>query len=261
MSRLGLAAVLVVVGSFLSADPPALSAGTPTCAGLAVTIDLADTDAPDPDRAASDVVLGTPGDDRIRTGAGDDVVCAGGGGDTIYLGAGDDKGLGGPGIDRLVFSEGDDVMIGGAGRDWIDYVDAHHGLSVDLGSNVRQDTGVGHDIVRTIENASGASHFANQVTGDCGPNFLVGGDEADYFHGLCGRDIIEAWRGNDRVWGGYGDDFVRGGYGADRLAGQQGDDELLGANGGDLLRGGPGTDVCDGGKGVDDRRACESGTR
>ena len=49
------------------------------CGTSVVTIDLNDPAAPDPDRDASDVVLGTPGDDHISTGGGQDAVCAGAG--------------------------------------------------------------------------------------------------------------------------------------------------------------------------------------
>lgn len=258
MFRFGLTVALVVGGSLLTSAPPAAFAGTPTCAGLAVTIDLNSPEAPDPDRADSDVVLGTPGADDIRTGAGADVVCAGDGADRVSLGAGADKGYGGRGVDTFSSSGGDDLMDGGRARDWLDYWRAGHGLTLDLRSQARQDTGSGRDVVRSFANVAGARDFTNVIAGTCGSESLSGGNKDDRIKGLCGSDVLTGGRGADHLQGGRGDDFLRGGYGRDDLAGKGGDDELLGATGDDLLRGGRGADTCEGGLGDDLLRGCES---
>jgi len=89
--------------------PPALS-----CAGWAVTVDLAKGELP---TAGVDVVLGTPGPDTIVTGNGADIVCGGGGADTIDPGAGNDRVLGGAGADVIYGRSGLDRLEGGGGND------------------------------------------------------------------------------------------------------------------------------------------------
>jgi Ca2+-binding RTX toxin-like protein len=261
MPRAIISLVLAVSGATLPvlvASPgPAAVGTTATCVGHAVTIDLNDPAAPDPHRDASDVVLGTPGDDDIRTGGGDDVVCAGDGADTLFLGAGADRGYGGRGVDTFAVSPGDDLMAGGGARDWINYWHAGHGLTLDLRNQSPQDTGSGRDVVRSFANAVGARDFVNVIRGTCGSENLSGGNKDDRIGGLCGRDVLTGGRGDDHLSAGPGADLLRGGYGRDDLAGQGGDDELLGATGNDLLQGGGGSDRCEGGLGDDVLRGCE----
>ena len=98
--------ILTMTALSLTLPDSSAAAGEPaTCGGLAVTIDLNDPGAPDPDRDAADVVLGTQGDDHIVTGGGNDDVCAAEGEDTGRRGA--DYLRGGPDTDRC---------IGGPGR-------------------------------------------------------------------------------------------------------------------------------------------------
>ena len=84
------------------------------CAGRAVTVDLGRGQLP---TAGVDVVLGTPGPDRITTGNGADIVCGGGGADTIDPGADNDHVLGGAGNDVLYGYTGADRLEGGDGND------------------------------------------------------------------------------------------------------------------------------------------------
>ncbi|MEM7342080.1 MAG: choice-of-anchor R domain-containing protein [Actinomycetota bacterium] len=90
---------------------------TPTCDGLAVTVDLAVGATPTP---GDDVILGTAGADLIDALAGNDVVCAEGGDDNILGGAGNDRIFGGDGNDVLSGNAGDDVLDGGPGDDFLD---------------------------------------------------------------------------------------------------------------------------------------------
>jgi Ca2+-binding RTX toxin-like protein len=95
---------------------PALDLVRPptTCAGLEVTVDLGQEQAP---TAAADVILGTPEADVIRGLGGDDVVCGLGGGDTIGGGGGKDRIFGGGGDDSLRAGPGGGLLAGNAGAD------------------------------------------------------------------------------------------------------------------------------------------------
>ena len=68
--------------------------------------------APDVGRSGSQVVVGTPGPDRLEGGSGNDVLC----------------GLG-----------GDDVLLGGSGNDYLDGGDGNDELHGDSGSDVLED--------------------------------------------------------------------------------------------------------------------------
>lgn len=65
----------------------------------------------------AEVIVGTSGDDTIRTGNGGALVFGLGGGDTIYGGNGKDCLAGGDGNDVLVGGNGKDVLLGGDGND------------------------------------------------------------------------------------------------------------------------------------------------
>jgi Ca2+-binding RTX toxin-like protein len=68
---------------------------------------------------ASELVLGTAGNNTINAGGGSDCVLGGGGNDTINGGAGNDVVLGGPDNDNLRGWTGDDIVIGGPGTDTV----------------------------------------------------------------------------------------------------------------------------------------------
>lgn len=197
------------------------------CGGQVVTIDLNEPDAPNPNRDADDVVLGTPAGELIRTGNGVDVVCGGPGEDAISL-HGDvptvarEAAYGGAGNDHLIGSPGNDLLVGGRGSDEViyhfkcgrrcSYPYPHHGVQVDLRLTNPQNThGQGVDELRSIES-------------------LVG-----------------------TVW----DDVLRGNARVNRLEGFLGDDLVAGRRGADDLRGGRGTDRCVGGPGSDEYDSCE----
>jgi Ca2+-binding RTX toxin-like protein len=106
-----------------------------SCGGFAVTVDLNEGGQP---TSGNDVILGTPGADKINSGSGTDTVCAGGGNDTIDLGRGNDRAIagggndvvygrsgadrveGGPGSDRLLAGDQNDLLYGGSGADNLD---------------------------------------------------------------------------------------------------------------------------------------------
>lgn len=63
------------------------------------------------------VLVGTPGDDRLDGGSGDDVLCGLGGHDQLVGGSGNDVLFGGDGDDTLLGGSGHDVLDGGPGAD------------------------------------------------------------------------------------------------------------------------------------------------
>ena len=67
--------------------------------------------------SGSQLVLGTPGPDRLSGGSGDDVLCGFGGDDLLDAGSGNDQVDGGDGADTLQGGSGIDVLDGGLGVD------------------------------------------------------------------------------------------------------------------------------------------------
>ncbi|MEA5422555.1 calcium-binding protein [Synechococcus sp. CCY9202] len=87
----------------------------------------------------------------------------------------------------------------------------------------------------------------NDVNGNLGNDFLVGGtgrdkylggNENDFLAGDAGADWLNGNVGNDNVSGGAGNDIVRGGAGNDFVFGEAGDDIVTGDLGKDFLNGG-----------------------
>jgi len=64
-----------------------------------------------------DVLLGNAGDDKLNGGAGDDLLSGNAGNDVLIGGAGTDLLGGGAGMDHLFGGPGPDRLIGGAGKD------------------------------------------------------------------------------------------------------------------------------------------------
>ncbi len=124
------------------------------------------------------------------------------------------------------------------------------------------------NLVRSIRflGRDGDDYFANKTKlpsvayGNSGNDTLIGGSNADRFHGgpdddhLTGNDgddqLHGDW-GDDRLVGGNGDDDLRGWYGDDYLSGDDGDDYLSGYKGADEIHGGNGDDLIKGHEGDD----------
>ncbi len=72
--------------------------------------------------SASELILGSPGDDNINGGGGSDCILGGGGNDTLTSGSGSgaDVLIGGPGADTLRGGSGNDWLYGGSGGDSLD---------------------------------------------------------------------------------------------------------------------------------------------
>jgi Ca2+-binding RTX toxin-like protein len=157
-----------------------------TCAGRAVTVDLALGDRP---TAGDDVIVGTTGADAINAGAGDDVVCGRAGDDTIQGGA------------------GTDIVVGGPGADTASYAGSASAVDVSLATTAAQATGpaTGRDTLRMVERLKG-SPGADRLAGDGADNRLAGGTGADTLLGRSGDDTLLGGGGPDDCQGGSGSD-------------------------------------------------------
>ena len=156
---------------------------------------------------AHSVFNGTPGNDRVRSGAGDDTVRGNDGDDVVEGGDGNDNLIGGLGDDRLTDLFGDDVIKGGDGDDAI---------------------------------SSGQGFGADLVQGGRGNDYVRGGNDATETFAGPGNDLVYAGDGDDTVFGDDGDDWIEGGGGAFNLL--QGDNGAPFQD--DLNK--PGHDVLDG---------------
>lgn len=97
-----------------------------------------------------DVIVGTPGDDTIRCGAGHDRVDGGGGDDTILCGSGDDIVEGGLGDDVIRGGSGDDELSGGPGDDDLSGESGDDHIQGGPGRD-RASGGSGRDVVTGVE--------------------------------------------------------------------------------------------------------------
>jgi hypothetical protein len=214
-----------------------------TCAGLAVTVDLAQGQVP---TAGDDVIMGTAGADIVNALDGDDVICTGSGDDTIIAGPGDDTVLAGVGNDVVSGNGGNDTIDGEAGDDTIfggsgdDVITGGPGANR-LGGGGDRDTITGGADADVISGGSGSDVDVDGGRGDDAVNGGGGNDRS--VHGGDGDDTVSGNGGDDNVYGDAGADQVRGGPGDDRVFGGSGDDFLAGNDGTDLCDGGPGTDT------------------
>lgn len=142
----------------------------------------------------NDVLLGTAGDDVIVGRGGADRIEGRGGRDLLCGGRGADRVLGGRGEDGLAGGRADDHLEGGEGSDRASYAGASAGVSVDLGLGTA--TGHGTDSLAGIEDVEGSS-FGDVLTGDGGPNRLLGLPGDDTLDGGEGEDVADGGEGTD----------------------------------------------------------------
>lgn len=155
------------LASIASAAPPNV---TPkTCAGYNVTI------------------RGTDGNDKLFGTAKRDVIHGGLGNDAIYGSGGDDVICGGDGDDQIAGQAGNDLLDGGNGNDRVTFASAPAAVIVDLFA--KSASGEGSDTVVNMENITG-TRFDDQLTGNDGPNNIVGLAGIDAFWGLKGNDVL-----------------------------------------------------------------------
>lgn len=171
-----------------------------------------------------DTVVGTAGDNNIRTLEGNDSVTAGSGDDFVDGGDGNDSLVGGDGNDTLEGNTGADTMEGGAGND-VFHVD-------DVGDAVTDASGT-DTVISSITYALGAGlenltlvGSATDGTGNGLDNVIQGNGTANGLYGLAG---------NDTLLGGGGMDWLDGGSGADSMEGGDGSDVYVVDNVGDVV--------------------------
>ena len=126
---------------------------------------------------AIEAASGSRGDDVMTGNAeGNEFTLLAEGSDTVDAGAGDDTVDGGDGADDL---------DGGPDVDLLGNLDAGEGMTIDLSTS----TDSHGDTFAGFENVWG-TFFDDVITGDNGPNELVGVDGADQLSGLGGDDLI-----------------------------------------------------------------------
>lgn len=129
--------------------------------------------------------------------------------------AGNNSLSGGRGADTIEGGLGNDTIDGGLGNDTVRFT-AGTAVSVNLSKAVAQNTGMGLDTIRNVENVvTGAGN--DRIIGSAGANSLTAGSGNDVLSGLAGNDRLFGQAGNDRLQGGAGNDILTGGIGADRF--------------------------------------------
>ena len=152
---------------------------------------------------------------------------------------------------------GDDVIDGRGGFDYVDYIQATDGVTVDLARSVGTGASEGTDTLIGIENARGSHH----------DDVLIGTDVENRFRGLGGDDRIDGGGGLDYVDYRDATSLVRVDLGRsigagrsegtdtlrsiEKVIGSVFGDVLTGDRGDNLLRGVGGRDVLTGGRGHD----------
>lgn len=181
-----------------------------------------------------DLLVTTPGNDRIDSGPGNDFIFANEGDDFVTTSSGNDLVMGGGGDNTISCGPGDDKVSTLDGADSID-----GGIGIDTISSGSGEDEVygraGDDIIRL----QGGDDFCSSGSGDDNVECGIGNDTA---HGNGGNDQLFGQGGNDNLFGGPGNDWIEGGGEDDEVSGQAGNDDLKGGPGNDMLTGGTGSD-------------------
>ncbi len=171
--------------------------------------------------------------DNIRGNEGDDFILGGFGADTLTGNAGNDVLLGDHGVVNLSSGIVTDVSTTFASNGAGDSIEGNAGNDTVLG-------GTGSDSIFGGNNGSAVSGSDNDVLlGDNGSLTLSGGVVT---HVETSSDSGSTGAG-DNIRGNEGNDFILGGFGTDTLTGNAGDDVILGDHGALNLSGGIVTDL------------------
>ena len=211
------------------------------------------------------VLIGTPYEDTLSSGAGDDAIQGLGGDDSLSGLEGADDIEGGFGNDTLDGGAGNDILLGGYNADSLyggegsDLLEGEHGDDTlkggegddSLSGGDGNDRVLGESGDDTLQGGDGT----DRLNGGDGDDFIFGGetdaDLRDEIYAGSGDDFVNAGHGNDIVYGQNGNDTIEGDFGADELFGQDGDDVITGSALSDLIFGGNGNDFLNGGFGSD----------
>lgn len=154
----------------------------------------------------ADALIGAATEDAAIDGAGADTVDAGGGDDAVPNNPGEDDLLAGPGDDLFISNavcEGD-VLDGGEGTDNANWANFGSAVALDLGAGKAGLIGPGGapacasgqpTALTRLEDLEGSS-LGDSLTGDSGPNQLLGRPGADAYHAAAGNDSILANSGD-----------------------------------------------------------------
>lgn len=201
-----------------------------------------------------DSVYGGPGDDPVLAGqGGDDYIYGEDGNDGMF---GDNDSavalIGTAGNDFMRSGLGADEIRGGSGsQDRADYLERTAAVSVSLdGQQNDGEAGERDNVFVDTENVYTGSG-ADTLLGSSAANTMFGGSGNDNIQGEGGADSINGDAGLDTLVGGDGDDQLRGGTGDDYLSGDSGSDTIVGDADVDRLYGGAANDALDGGAGND----------
>lgn len=182
----------------------------------------------------TEVITGTPGNDKINGTTASELIEGLAGNDKIEGGGGDDCIIGGDGDDRIDGGTGRDYIDAGEGNDRVNN-STHDDVIYGRGGNDRLEGGSGNDYI------------------DAGPgnDRVDGGSDNDLIYGRDGNDRLDGGSGDDYIYGEAGNDNIDGGSDADHLYGGTGNDRLDGASGNDFLDGQEDHDNLDGSAGTD----------
>ncbi len=212
------------------------------------------TGSPQPDRLVgnsdANELAGGGGDDTIKGKGGDDILEGGNGDDVLFPGSGDDDVAGG--ANDPVTSSGEHGDLVSYQGDTLDPGATHLGIVLYYfapTNNPPYAEGVGDDLLSGIESARGVKDRQNTISGDDGPNVIIGGDRQDALAGRGGNDLVYGLAGVDSISGDYpggmnpnifGDDYLDGG------APTGGPPDGNGGGDADLIVAGGGDDTCTG---------------
>ena len=186
---------------------------------------------------------GGSGDDSIFGNGGNDTLNGNDGNDDLVGGPGDDVLDAGPGNDMLEFqpggysvmqeagpndTAGTDVLRGGPDSDTLSYGSRTDSLTITMDGRANDGAPGENDLISNdIEEVDGGPGY-DTMTGNAGPNVLVGADGNDTVTGGAGGDTLDGTMGSDKVFGGAGADTVAGGHGDDLVDGGPGQDNIYG---------------------------------
>jgi Ca2+-binding RTX toxin-like protein len=192
---------------------PSASAATPKCMGKKATkVGTPEADSITGTKKA-DVIVTKGGNDFVFGGGGNDLICLGPGNDLALSQAGRDKISGGTGDDTAHPGPGNDTYNGNGGDNWIGFLFATAGVTVNL--NAGRATGEGSDTFSNVTNVTG-SDFDDTITGTSATNLVLAGPGNDSVvtgatstNGDADQtDIVDGGDGNDSVDGGDGFDMI-----------------------------------------------------
>ncbi len=200
----------------VSTDPDTITTTTDRTTTTDPSVVRTDLDEPSSDGTP---IVGTGGNDTLRSKNLNDRIFGLAGGDMITGGDGDDYIDGGADIDGILGGAGNDTLIGGGSSwRWGDFIGGGEGDDLIFGSGDQP-----NDTLELLLGQRG-----DLLEGNEGNDHIYGLDGDDDIRGNAGNDILEGGRGSDSLSGGSGDDRIFAGEGErDIVAGNDGFDTVV----------------------------------